>query len=318
LEVRKRLSVTGEWPAGEATDNMEYDEALVAAVKHFQRRHGLVADGLIGGATLAAMNTPADRRVRQIILNMESWRWVSRHPGDWFLVVNIPSFDLTAVRHDKVDLTMPVIVGQAYNMTPVFSDNVRYVVFNPYWDVPLSIAQKEMLPKVQKDPSYFKKENIRLYDGTIDDTNEVDSAAVNWAQVKPEDMGRYRLRQDSGPSNSLGTVGFIFPNSFNVYLHDTPAYALFEHPKRAFSHGCIRVSKAQELAAYILGGPDKGWTAERVRAIIAEGKNQIVHLESSLPIYILYNTAVIDLESHEILFYEDVYGRDVLLDKALF
>jgi len=317
-EVRKRLAATGDCPAAGAVDDKAYDETLVAAVKDFQRRNGLVTDGLIGRATQAAMNVPAERRVRQIILNMESWRWVSRHPGDWYLVVNIPSFDLTAVNHDKVELTMPVIVGEEYNMTPVFSDSVRYVIFNPYWDVPLSIAQKEMLPKLQKDSSYLKKERIRLYEGRVEDAHEVDATAVDWSQVKPEDMTRYRLRQDTGPDNSLGTVGFIFPNAFNVYLHDTPAYTLFEQPKRTFSHGCIRVSRAQELAAYILGGTDKSWTVDRVRATIAEGKNQVVHLEASLPIFILYNTAVIDLESHELLFYEDVYGRDALLEKALF
>jgi murein L,D-transpeptidase YcbB/YkuD len=316
--LRRRLSVTGECPADGPMDRPEYDEALAAAVNRFQRHHGLDSDGVLGEATLAALNVPVERRIAQLIVNMESWRWVARDHGDRWLEVNIPSFELTALRGDKAELRMSVIVGDEYHMTPVFSDRLRYVEFNPYWNVPLSISRKEMLPKLQKDPSYLKKERIRMFEGWNDDTNEVDSAAVHWSQVGPEDMGRWRLRQDSGPDNSLGTVAFIFPNAFDVYLHDTPAQGLFGLPKRTFSHGCIRVSSARELAAYVLGGPDKGWTEERIRNLIADGKNQVIHLDPSLPIYILYNTAVVDPESRELYFYRDVYGRDALLEKALF
>jgi murein L,D-transpeptidase YcbB/YkuD len=316
--VRRRLSVTGEWPAGGPPDGTAYDEALAAAVKRFQRHHGLDPDGNIGEATLAAMNVPVGKRINQLIVNMESWRWVGRDHGDWWLAVNIPSFELTAVRGGKSELAMSVIVGDEYHMTPVFSDRLRYVEVNPYWNVPLSIARKEMLPKLRKDPFYLKKERIRMFNGWGDSADEVDSTAVDWAKVSPDDMGRWRLRQDSGPDNSLGTVAFIFPNAYDVFLHDTPARGLFGLPQRAFSHGCIRVSGAQALAAYVLGGPDKGWTEDHVRSLVADGKHQIVHLESSLPIYILYNTAVVDPESREVYFYRDVYGRDALLEKAIF
>lgn len=316
--IRRRLSVTGEWPGGGPLDGTVYDKVLATAVKRFQRHHGLDADGIIGEATLAAMNVPVGKRINQLIVNMESWRWVGRDHGEWWLAVNIPSFELVALRDGKAELTMSVIVGDEYHMTPVFSDRLRYVELNPYWNVPLSIAQKEMLPKLRKDPFYLKKERIRMFKGWGDDADEIDSTAVDWAKVGPEDMGQWRLRQDSGPDNSLGTVAFIFPNAYDVFLHDTPARGLFGLPQRAFSHGCIRVSSAQVLAAYVLGGPDKGWTEDRVRSLAADGKHQIVHLEPSLPVYILYNTAVVDPESLEVYFYRDVYGRDALLEKAIF
>jgi murein L,D-transpeptidase YcbB/YkuD len=316
--VRRRLSITGEWPAGGPLVGTAYDEALAEAVRRFQRHHGLDPDGVLGQDTLAALNVPVGQRIRQLVINMESWRWVARDHGDWWLAVNIPAFKLEALRGGKVDLSMSVIVGDEFHMTPVFSDRLRYVELNPYWNVPLSIAQKEMLPKLRKDTSYLKKERIRMFEGWDDGTDEVDSTAVDWAKVEPDGMGRWRLRQDSGPDNSLGTVAFIFPNAYDVFLHDTPARGLFGLPQRAFSHGCIRVSGAQALAVYVLGGQDKGWTEERVRSLVAGGQNQIVHLEPSLPVYILYNTAVVDPESREVYFYRDIYGRDALLEKAIF
>jgi murein L,D-transpeptidase YcbB/YkuD len=316
--VRKRLAVTGEWPVDDPDDALVYDQALVAAVKRFQRYHGVDPDGVIGPATLAALNVPVERRIRQLVINMESWRWVDRNPGDWWLTVNIPGFRLTALRGGRAELSMSVIVGDEFHMTPVFSDRLRYVEFNPSWNVPTSIAQKEFLPKLQRDPSYLKKERIRMFEGWADGAPEVDSAAVDWSKVTADGMGRYRLRQDPGAADALGTVAFIFPNAFGVYLHDTPALSLFQFPKRTFSHGCIRVAKAHELAAYVLGGPDKGWTEEKILEMIGNGQNQIVHVEPSLPIYILYNTAVVDPEGHGVYFLNDVYGRDALLEKAIF
>ncbi len=292
----------------------------MTAVKQFQRHHGLEPNGILGPATLAAMNVPVAKRINQIIINLESWRWVERDPGDWFLIVNIPSFELQGIRNNKVEMSTPVIVGEQYStkMTPVFSDRIRYVEFNPYWNVPMSIARREMLPELKKDPTYLKKKNIRLFEGHGREAPEIDSSTVDWAQVNPQDMDRYRLRQDPGPDNSLGTVELAFPNQFDVYLHDTPAKDLFQQPKRAFSHGCIRVARVQEVAAYVLGGQTKGWDEDRVKAVIAEGKNRIVHLESSLPIYILYHTAVVNLDNNELYFYDDVYGRDAILEQALF
>jgi len=316
--VRSRLAVTGEWPADDPAAGASYDRPLAAAVRRFQRRHGLEPDGAIGPATLASMNVPVEARIRQIILSMENWRWVARDPGDWWIEVNIPAFRLTAFKAGRVDLTMPVIVGDESHMTPVFGDRLRYVEFNPYWNVPLSIAQKEFLPKLQADPAYLRKQHIRMFEGWDDDAEEVDPASIDWKKVLPDGVGRYRFRQDPGLDNSLGHFAFIFPNPFDVYLHDTPAVGLFGLARRTFSHGCIRVSRAHELAAYVLGGSDKGWTEEKVNGLLADGKNQKVPLGRPLAIYILYNTAAIGPEDRDVYFYEDVYGRDALLEKAIF
>jgi L,D-transpeptidase YcbB len=316
--VHRRLAATGEWPADDPAVSTAYDRTLEEALRRFQRHHGLDPDGVIGPATLEALNVPVEARIRQIILSMENWRWVDRDPGDWWVEVNIPAFRLTAFKAGLVDLTMPVIVGDESHMTPVFSGRLAYVEFNPYWNVPLSIAQKEFLPKLQEDPAYTKKQNIRILEGWADDAPEVDSASVDWATVLPEAMGRYRFRQDPGPSNALGHFAFIFPNPFDVYLHDTPAIGLFGQSRRTFSHGCIRLSQAHEFAAYVLGGPERGWNEEKIDGLLADGRNQKVPLDRPLPVYVLYNTAAVQPGDPDLFFYPDVYGRDALLDKAIF
>ncbi len=316
--VRRRLAVTGEWPAADPADDDAFDGALAAAVMRFQRHHGLDPDGVVGPGTLAAFDVPVEDRIRQLIVNMETWRWVGRDRGDWWITVNIPSFRLTAVRGGKVEMSMPVVVGDEAHMTPVFSDRIRYVEFNPYWNVPVSIARKEFLPKLRKDPAYLKKQHIRVFEGWESGAEAIDSTAVDWTAVSPDDMGRYRLRQDPGPDNALGHFAFAFPNAFGVYLHDTPALGLFELPRRTFSHGCIRVAHAHELAAYVLGGEEKGWTQAKLDEMLATGENRSVTLERPLPVYILYNTAVVDREDGAISFFSDVYGRDALLEKAIF
>ncbi len=318
-DVRRRLSVTdGAAETGPGGEAAAYDDALVAAVKRFQGRHGLDPNGVIEKDTVAAMNVPAAARVRQITINMEVWRWVARDLGEGpMLAVNIPAFELDAVRGGRTELAMPVIVGEEYHMTPVFSDRLRYVEVNPNWDIPTSIAAKEMLPTIRRDPQYLKRENIRIFRGDYG-VNEVDPASVDWSRVGPAEMDRFRLRQEPGPANALGRLAFIFPNPFDVYLHDTPARSLFDRDKRTFSHGCIRVAKPKDLAVYVLGGPENGWDASRIEDMIATGKYQIVHLQRPLPVCILYNTAVVDAGSREIRFYADVYGRDAILGKAIY
>lgn len=315
--IRKRLAATDDLkPVGQ--QGSVYDDKLVSAVKNFQERHGLDPDGVLGGQTLRAMNVSVEERIRQIKVNMERWRWVTRQPGDWVLVVNIAGYKVAGMRKSGIDLLMPVIVGKEYHMTPVFSDAVKYVEFNPFWNVPVSIARNEMLPKLRRDPYYLKKQHIRVFSNWDDNAKELDSTRINWGSTTPQQIARYHLRQDPGPHNALGTVKFIFPNDYNVYLHDTPAHSLFAKSKRAFSHGCIRVSRPQELAAYMLGGAQKGWTEERVKQIIAGGERKVVNLEKPLPIYIMYRTVVVRPGSSVAYFFEDVYGRDALLAKALF
>ena len=169
----------------------------------------------------------------------------------------------------SLEIAMPAIVGKAYHETPVFSDTIKYIVINPYWNIPNSIAKNEMLPKLKKNPNYLKEKNIRLLNGWDPDAKEIDSTTLDWKSMGEKDIVRYRLRQDPGPNNALGTIKFIFPNKYNVYLHDTPVHSLFQQRKRAFSHGCIRVSKPAELASYVLGGDEEGWGIEKIKQIIA-------------------------------------------------
>ncbi len=314
--IRKRLAITGEYSA-KSVQGEVFDPQLVEAVKRFQKNHNLSRDGVIGGQTLAAMNVPVEFRVQQIIINMERYRWLKRMNDEQLVAVNIAGFRAAAGKPDKFDIAMPVIVGKTYHKTPVFNDTITYVVFNPYWNVPPSIAGKEMLPKLKKDPMYLKKHNMRIFQGWEADAAELDAASIDWDNVSETDMNRYRVRQDPGPDNSLGTLKIVFPNKHNVYLHDTPNHDLFTQGERAFSHGCIRMGRPAEMAAWVLGGEQNGWSVERVNEIIATRKRQVETLAKPMPVYILYRTAFVDPGDGALHFYKDIYGRDKLLAEAL-
>lgn len=315
--VRKRLVVTGDMPP-ENMGSAVFDTALAEAVKRFQKRHILNPDGVIGNQTLAAMNVPVAARIKQIIINMERYRWLKRRTGDRLVVVNIAGFEAFAVKREKFDLWMPVIVGKKYHKTPVFSDTIKYVVFNPYWNLPLAISRNETLPKLKKDPHYLEKHNMRLFRGWGPNAPELDATTIDWRKVSKKHMSRYRIRQDPGPDNALGTVKLVFPNKYNVYLHDTPAHGLFKQQRRALSHGCIRMDRPAEMAAWVLGGEEKDWSLARVNEIIASRKRKVVVLDQPMPVYILYRTAFVNPEGKTLYFSEDVYGRDQLLAEALF
>ena len=315
--IRKRLVSTEELTI-ENIDSAVFDTALGEAIKGFQKRHNLNPDGVIGNETLAAMNVPVSSRIDQIIINMERYRWLKRLRDDSLVVVNIAGFEAAAGKPGKFDIMMPVIVGKAYHKTPVFSDTIKYVDFNPFWNVPNSIARNEMLPKLQKNPDYLGTKNMRIFLGWDPDSPELDPTTIDWSNVSKKDMNRYRIRQDPGPNNALGTLKIIFPNKYNVYLHDTPSHGLFKQERRAFSHGCIRMGRPAEMAALVLGGEEKGWSVARVNEIVASRKRQVVSLDQPMSVYILYRTAFVNPEDHALYFYEDIYGRDQLLEKALF
>lgn len=316
--VRKRLAVTGDL-ASENMDSAVFDTTLEEAIKRFQKRHNLTSDGTVGKQTLAAMNVTVESRIDQIVLNMERYRWLKRTlMGERLVAVNIAGFEAVAGNPGAFDVKMPVIVGKTYHETPVFSDTIKYVEFNPYWNLPSSIASNETLPKLKKDPHYLKKNNMRIFKGWGPDAPELDATTIDWSNVSKKDMNRYRIRQDPGPDNALGTVKLVFPNEYDVYLHDTPAHGLFKKEQRAFSHGCIRMGRPAEMAAWVLGGEEKGWGLARVNDVIAGGKRQVVVLEKPIPVYILYRTANVNPEDNALYFYEDVYGRDKLLARALF
>ena len=315
--VRKRLAAT-EGLDSENMDSAVFDEALEEAVKRFQKRHNLKPDGVVGKRTLAVMNVPVTFRIKQLIINMERYRWLKRHMHDRLVAVNIAGFEAAAGKPGKFDVRMPVIVGKKYHKTPVFSDTIKYVVINPYWNLTPSIARNETLPKLKKDPHYLKKHNMRIFKGWGPDAPELDATTIDWSKVSKKDMNRYRVRQDPGPQNALGTLKLVFPNEYNVYLHDTPAHGLFKQEQRAFSHGCIRMDRPAEMAAWVLGGEEKGWGLARVNEVIAGRKREVVVLDQPIPVYILYRTAFVNPQDHALYFYEDIYGRDKLLAKALF
>ncbi len=281
-----------------------YDGAIVEAVKRFQSRHGLEADGVISTRTFAALNVPASQRVKQIEWSLERSRWISAQNEGPSIVVNIPEFRLTARNAKGETLEMRVVVGRASrNETPVFEGDLRTVVFRPSWSVPMSIQRGEIAPKLEKDPTYLARNNYEITDGTT----TIDAETINRIRT-----GALRIRQKPGTANALGLVKFFFPNDNNVYLHSTPQQLLFARSRRDFSHGCIRVEDPEALAAFVLG-----WTPEKVRAAM-NGKrdDNYVKLAQSVNVRILYATAVARANG-EVHFFDDIYGHDVELARVL-
>lgn len=313
--LRTRLHITGDLAKIDKTDTF-YDKSLKNAVSTFQKRYGLQADGVIGAQTIAAMNIPAKHLVSQIIVNMTRWRWQAHDLGDRYVLVNIAGYNLKAVEKGNVIMDMPVIVGEMDNQTPIFSDRIQYLDFNPYWVITRTIASKEELPRLQKNPRYLIDRKVRLFSSWDEDAVEIDSTKVNWNAISPTQMSHYRLRQDPGPMNALGRVKFVFPNRFAIYMHDTPKHDLFSQSTRNFSHGCIRVSDPLALAAFALGEEKQEWTPEKIKATIDTGKRKVVQLTVPLSVHLTYQTTWVDKDG-TIHFNRDVYGRDTELSLAL-
>ncbi len=291
---------------------------IEAAVKAFQLRHGLPDTGKVGSKTLAALNVSAEERSRTLVINMERWRWLQRDFSEGKeILVNIAGYELYGGDGGKPVTKIPVIVGKTYHATPVFSSVIRYIEVNPYWNVPVSIASKEILPKLRKDSGYLSKQHMRIYDGWSSSAKEMSASGINWAQVSSQQMKGYAIRQDPGPWNALGRFKFVFPNEFSVYLHDTSTPGLFAEKERAFSHGCIRVGDPLGLAAFLLDSPGDSWTKERVEQLAASGKNQNVSLKTPVPVHLSYRTAWVGLDDR-IHFRPDLYGRDGKMAAVIF
>jgi murein L,D-transpeptidase YcbB/YkuD len=284
------------------------------AVRRFQARHGLNTDGIVGSATLQALNAPTVLRVEQIRANLERWRWLPQELGARYVIVNIADFHLEMVQNSRTLNQLRIVVGRSYRHTPVFSGTMTYLEVNPYWHIPPKIAKKDILPKVKQDPNYFSEQGIRVFESWKADAGEIDPMAIDWEKVNPRNFS-YKLRQDPGPLNALGRIKFMFPNRFDVYLHDTPSRDLFEKTRRTFSSGCVRVENPMELAAFVVDG-DRVWTPEAVEAAIESGETRVIPLQSPVPVHILYWTAWVD-DMGEVQFREDVYGRDKKLREAL-
>ena len=312
--LRQRLRVTGDHPGEPAERVGLFDEQLELAVTRFQWRHGLDPDGMVGPATLAELNVPAEDRLRQLAVNMQRWCWLPHYLGLRYILVNIADFKLDVIETGRLVLSMRVVVGRDYRRTPVFTDQMTHLVLNPYWNIPESIAIEDMLPKIKKDRGYLAAEKIRIFQGWSADAPAIDPGTIDWDRVSTGSFP-YRLRQDPGPANALGRVKFMFPNKHNVYLHDTPARQLFQQTERAFSSGCIRVEEPIDLAAYLLQ-KDPEWSREAILAAIEKGEERSIPLPEPIAIHLLYWTAWVD-QTQTVHFRKDIYGRDRLIDEAL-
>ncbi len=318
--LRHLLVALGDLPTDSAApeSDLTLDPALVAALKQFQTLHGLAPDGALGRETFRHLTTPLLHRVEQIELTLERWRWLPRLETPP-IFVNIPQYRLFAfgtTQDREADmLKLDVIVGKAFpnTRTPVFSEEMRYLVFRPYWDVPYSIATRELLPEIRKNPSYMDKQNLELVRGPGDDAKPVPPTQENLAALV---AGTLRLRQRPGNDNALGLIKFMLPNEYNVYLHSTPAKGLFREARRAFSHGCIRVSDPVALAEHVLKDQPGDWTREKIEAAMNGTETFRVPLSKPIPVYILYGTAIVS-EAGQVFFFDDVYGHDARLAALL-
>ncbi len=311
-----RLRQLGDLPSNSdaPANSTLYDGAVVGAVKHFQRRHGLDIDGVLGKGTVTQLNVPLKSRVQQLQLTLERYRWIPPDFPEPPIVVNIPEFRLRTMRRQPANyLTMRVIVGSAMRtQTPVFANNMRYVIFRPYWLVPRSIQRAELVPKARRDPNYLADHGFEIVDGSGD---VVPSSPATDAVISGLRSGALSIRQPPGPKNALGLVKFMFPNQYNVYMHGTPAPELFSRSRRDFSHGCIRVEDPVALAAWVLRDKPE-WTVDRIRATMNGDTTVQVNLDKPIPVLILYSTAVVEPDG-EVRFFDDIYGHDASLAKVL-
>jgi L,D-transpeptidase YcbB len=298
-EVERRLASTGR------ADPALFDEDLQQALEHFQARHTLHEDGAVGPNTLAAMNVPVSERIRSVRLNLDRWRWLPRELGDEFLLVNVAGFELELVAGDSVIESMAVVVGRTANRTPLFRDSLQYVVVNPYWNVPMSIAREEIIPAVRRDPGYLERNGYEvLRNGRLVNSYHTSAEAL--------ESGSYLIRQRPGPQNALGNVKIMFPNDLNIYLHDTPAGHLFGQETRAFSYGCIRLERPEDLAKTLLARYSRHDPSEYDR-LRQERSEKWLTLDQQIPIYILYFTAWARADG-TLRFHPDIYDRDQALE----
>lgn len=311
-EIRRRLSELGELTEETVTANdpLHNDADLESAITRFQARHGLEPDGIIGPNTLAALNLMPVERLRQIDATLERWRWLPESLGETYVLVNIAGFELKMVENDKEVLRKRVIVGQPFRQTPVFSDRIRYLVFNPTWTVPRTVMIQDQLPQIVRDPDYLSRLNISVYQGWGADRRKMDPLEVDWSSLNRNNFP-YQLVQEPGTQNALGQVKFMFPNQYDVYLHDTPGRGLFTRSERSFSSGCIRVEQPMDLAERLLAAAP-GWPREKIDRVVSESEPETVLLPEPVPVHIQYWTSWVDDEGR-LQFRDDLYNRDARL-----
>ena len=291
--IKKRLALTGDMPPNDTSQ--VFTDTLAIAVRNFQARHGFSETGNISDSLIKEMNVPVEKRVEQLLMNMDRMRWVANNPSGNLIVVNIPEFVMHVYEGKQKVHDIDVVVGKEGHSTMMFNGDLNQVVFSPYWNVPPSIVAKEILPAMEKNPNYLAKENM---------------------ETTGNDDGLPVIRQRPGPGNALGKVKFLFPNSFNIYFHDTPAKSLFEKDKRAYSHGCIRVREPEKLANYVLRNQPE-WTPEKISEAMNSGNEKYVKVKDPIPVVITYYTAWVD-ENGRLNFREDIYGHDESLAQKMF
>ncbi|WP_372965821.1 murein L,D-transpeptidase [Marinobacter sp.] len=321
--IREQLILLGDLPiadndthyeSGEDADHQLYTGNLIRAVPAFQARHGLDPDGIIGRKTLAALNLMPIERIRQIDANLERWRWLPDTLGDTYVLVNIAGFDMVMVENGQEVLHQRVIVGGPFRQTPVFSDRIRYLVFNPTWTVPRTLMIQDQLPKIQRDPSYLERLNFKVYRGWGANREEIDPSEVDWGALTADNFP-YQLVQQPGPTNSLGQIKFMFPNEHAVYLHDTPGQYQFSRLNRTISSGCIRVERPFELAEKLLNG-NSDWNSDNITQARQLKEPVNVVLKKPVPVHLQYWTAWVD-KSGRLQIRHDIYNRDRRLIDAL-
>ena len=307
--IKERLLKLGDAVYNDSTNYM--DSATVHAVKQFQLRHGLVADGVAGDKFFREINVSPSDRVRQLEINMERMRWLPNAPSGDYIMVNIPEYTMYIYEAGSLAWEMKVVVGKSSTSTTIFNDELEYIVFSPYWVPPPSILNNEILPALKKDPNYLNKENMEAVDPNT--KKVVDVSHINWSNYSKIP---YIVRQKPGNSNSLGWVKFIFPNEHNIYFHDTPSRYLFDKETRGFSHGCIRVAEPKRFATYLLRN-DTTFTDKKIDSLYYLGRETYVKLQATLPVYIVYFTARVDTDGL-LHFSQDIYNHDAKLEKTLF
>jgi murein L,D-transpeptidase YcbB/YkuD len=319
-QLRRLLIATGDLEESEAgpTGSTRYEGEIVEAVKRFQARHGRTVDGIVGPATLESLNVPFEERVEQIELAMERMRWLPTLSGTPFIAVNVPAFELWALdpanERGVPAANMRVVVGKSLDkQTPVFMEDMRWLEYRPYWNVPYSITARELLPHIRKDPAYLDQHD---YEIVPEFGNEVQPLPATEANIEKLGSGQLKPRQRPGPNNSLGLVKFIFPNNAAVYLHSTPATQLFARTRRDFSHGCIRVEDPVGLAEWVMKNQSGGWSRDRIVEAMNGGAPTRIVLEKPFPVIIFYTTVLVNTEGR-VSFSDDIYGHDEALAGAL-
>ena len=305
-QLRNRLMQSGDITDNYASAPDQYDWLLEEGLKTFQQRHGLDADGLLGGNTLKELNVPIEHRIAQIEVNLDRWRWLPSDLGNSHLTVNTAGFELDVVLDGYSSLHMNVVVGKPEHRTPIFSDRMEHLVFNPSWHVPVSITKNELLPKERANPGYLENKNFVAV--SLADKSSTAISSLSTGELESSYfISRYRLQQLPGENNALGSVKFMLPNQYSIYLHDTNAKSLFEKTSRAYSHGCVRLEDPHHLAKTILA--HDGHDPSRVDSILESGRSKTINLNAALPVHMTYQTSWVD-ESGKINFRKDIYSHD--------